>query len=125
LGKVAQAPPASRNVILATTTGAESLRQRHGDFALLGILSVLRSPWPLSRAFHNRGYGNTGLGLPPVIVGLFASMFLWRSGPLGFLASRQILLADFQRLVRETRITTAFVTHDATRLSLLPIRSGF
>jgi ABC-type nitrate/sulfonate/bicarbonate transport system ATPase subunit len=55
----------------------------------------------------------TGLGLPPVIVGLFASMFLWRSGPLGFLVSRQILLADFERIVRKTRITTASVTHHA------------
>jgi tungstate transport system permease protein len=28
---------------------------------------------------------NTGMGLPPVVVGLFVSMLLWRSGPLGFL----------------------------------------
>jgi tungstate transport system permease protein len=28
---------------------------------------------------------NTGMGLPPVAVGLFVSIFLWRSGPLGFL----------------------------------------
>jgi tungstate transport system permease protein len=28
---------------------------------------------------------NTGMGLPPVVVGLFISIFLWRSGPLGFL----------------------------------------
>ena len=27
---------------------------------------------------------NTGMGLPPVVVGLFVSLFLWRSGPLGF-----------------------------------------
>jgi len=27
---------------------------------------------------------NTGMGLPPVVVGLFVSIFLWRSGPLGF-----------------------------------------
>jgi tungstate transport system permease protein len=26
---------------------------------------------------------NTGMGLPPVVVGLFISIFLWRSGPLG------------------------------------------
>jgi tungstate transport system permease protein len=25
------------------------------------------------------------MGLPPVVVGLFVSIFLWRSGPLGFL----------------------------------------
>ncbi len=26
---------------------------------------------------------NTGMGLPPVVVGLFITMLLWRSGPLG------------------------------------------
>jgi len=28
---------------------------------------------------------NTGMGLPPVVVGLTVSIFLWRQGPLGFL----------------------------------------
>ncbi len=28
---------------------------------------------------------NTGMGLPPVVVGLFVSILLWRSGPLGSL----------------------------------------
>ena len=28
---------------------------------------------------------NTGMGLPPVVVGLFVTILLWRSGPLGFL----------------------------------------
>jgi tungstate transport system permease protein len=27
---------------------------------------------------------NTGMGLPPVVVGLFVCIVLWRSGPLGF-----------------------------------------
>ena len=27
---------------------------------------------------------NTGMGLPPVVVGLFVTIFLWRNGPLGF-----------------------------------------
>jgi tungstate transport system permease protein len=31
------------------------------------------------------GVINTGMGLPPVVVGLIASIFLWRTGPLGFL----------------------------------------
>ena len=26
---------------------------------------------------------NTGMGLPPVVVGLFVTIVLWRSGPLG------------------------------------------
>lgn len=28
---------------------------------------------------------NTGMGLPPVVVGIWVSIFLWRYGPLGFL----------------------------------------
>jgi tungstate transport system permease protein len=28
---------------------------------------------------------NTGMGLPPVVVGLVVSLFLWRYGPMGFL----------------------------------------
>jgi tungstate transport system permease protein len=28
---------------------------------------------------------NTGMGLPPVVVGLFVTIFLWRNGPLGFM----------------------------------------
>lgn len=28
---------------------------------------------------------NTGMGLPPVVVGLWVSIFLWRSGPFGYL----------------------------------------
>jgi tungstate transport system permease protein len=28
---------------------------------------------------------NTGMGLPPVVVGLVVTMLLWRTGPLGFL----------------------------------------
>jgi tungstate transport system permease protein len=42
-----------------------------------------------SRRFRGRqvllGLINAGMGLPPVAVGLFVSLFLWRSGPLGFL----------------------------------------
>ena len=28
---------------------------------------------------------NTGMGLPPVVVGLFVTIMIWRNGPLGFL----------------------------------------
>jgi tungstate transport system permease protein len=42
---------------------------------------------------------NTGMGLPPVVVGLFVSLLLWRSGPLGFLellyTPTAIVLAQF------------------------------
>ncbi len=42
---------------------------------------------------------NTGMGVPPVVVGLFVSIVLWRSGPLGFLellyTPGAIVLAQF------------------------------
>jgi tungstate transport system permease protein len=42
---------------------------------------------------------NTGMGLPPVVVGLFVSILLWRSGPLGGLellyTPTAIVLAQF------------------------------
>ncbi|MCK9197479.1 MAG: tungstate transporter permease, partial [Syntrophales bacterium] len=31
------------------------------------------------------GLINTGMGLPPVVVGLFVTIFLWRNGPFGSL----------------------------------------
>jgi len=42
---------------------------------------------------------NTGMGLPPVVVGLFVTVTLWRSGPLGFLellySPSAIVIAQF------------------------------
>jgi tungstate transport system permease protein len=42
---------------------------------------------------------NTGMGLPPVVVGLFVTILLWRSGALGFLellyTPSAIVLAQF------------------------------
>src|SRR5256885_2200835 len=47
-----------------------------------GVLLAL-SPFPGRRLVV--ALVNTGMGLPPVVVGLFVSIMLWRSGPLGFL----------------------------------------
>ncbi len=49
----------------------------------LGVLLALR-PFR-GRAFLS-SLVNTGMGLPPVVVGLGVSILLWRSGPLGPLA---------------------------------------
>jgi len=60
----------------------------------LAILLSILIGVPLGAAlalkqFPGRGFlvsiSNLGLGLPPVVVGLWVSIFLWRSGPLGFL----------------------------------------
>jgi tungstate transport system permease protein len=50
---------------------------------------------------------NTGMGLPPVVVGLFVTIFLWRNGPLGFL---EILYTPLAMILAQTVIATPIVT---------------
>ena len=49
---------------------------------------------------------NTGMGLPPVVVGLFVTLFLWRNGPLGFLG---ILYTPAAMIIAQTVIATPIV----------------
>ena len=49
---------------------------------------------------------NTGMGLPPVVVGLFVTMFLWRNGPLGFL---EILYTPTAIIIAQAVIATPIV----------------
>jgi len=49
---------------------------------------------------------NTGMGLPPVVVGLFVTIFLWRNGPLGFLG---ILYTPTAMILAQTVIATPIV----------------
>ncbi len=49
---------------------------------------------------------NTGMGLPPVVVGLFVTIFLWRNGPLGFLG---ILYTPFAMILAQAVIATPIV----------------
>ena len=49
---------------------------------------------------------NTGMGLPPVVVGLFVTIFLWRNGPLGFL---EILYTPSAMIVAQAVIATPIV----------------
>jgi len=50
---------------------------------------------------------NTGMGLPPVVVGLFVTIFLWRNGPLGFL---EILYTPSAMIIAQSVIATPIVT---------------
>ena len=50
---------------------------------------------------------NTGMGLPPVVVGLFVTIFLWRNGPLGFL---EILYTPMAMIIAQAVIATPIVT---------------
>jgi tungstate transport system permease protein len=50
---------------------------------------------------------NTGMGLPPVVVGLFVSIFLWRNGPLGVLG---LLYTPTAMIIAQAVIATPIVT---------------
>jgi tungstate transport system permease protein len=50
---------------------------------------------------------NTGMGLPPVVVGLFVTIFLWRSGPLGAL---EILYTPLAIVIAQAVIAAPIVT---------------
>jgi len=50
---------------------------------------------------------NTGMGLPPVVVGLFVAMMLWRSGPLGEL---KLIYTPLAIIIAQTVISAPVVT---------------
>ena len=50
---------------------------------------------------------NTGMGLPPVVVGLFVTIMIWRSGPLGILG---LLYTPAAMVVAQIIIATPIVT---------------
>src|SRR5574341_1077633 len=50
---------------------------------------------------------NAGMGLPPVVVGLFVTILLWRSGPLGGL---ELLYTPLALVVAQTIIASPLVT---------------
>lgn len=50
---------------------------------------------------------NTGMGLPPVVVGLFVTIFLWRNGPLGFL---DMMYTPTAMIIAQAIIATPIVT---------------
>jgi tungstate transport system permease protein len=52
------------------------------------------------------GLINTGMGLPPVVVGLFVTIFLWRNGPLGFFG---MLYTPTAMIIAQTVIATPIV----------------
>ena len=53
------------------------------------------------------GLINTGMALPPVVVGLGVSIFLWRSGPLG---SLRLIYTPAAIIIAQTIIAVPVVT---------------
>ena len=50
---------------------------------------------------------NAGMGLPPVVVGLFVTVFFWRTGPLGFM---QLLYLPAAMIIAQAIIAPPIVT---------------
>ena len=70
----------------------------------LGTLLALGKFW--GRSFL-LSLVNTGMGLPPVVVGLFVAMTLWRSGPLG---DWQLIYTPTAIIIAQTIIAAPVVT---------------
>ena len=68
--------------------------------APLGAVMAL-TPFPGRRLLAS--VVNTGMGMPPVVVGLFVSLMLWRSGPFGFLG---MLYTPWAMVVAQAMIAT-------------------
>ncbi|HNU92548.1 MAG TPA: ABC transporter permease [Spirochaetota bacterium] len=71
---------------------------------------------------------NTGMGLPPVVVGLFVTIFIWRNGPFGFLGmlytpSAMVLAQAIIATPIVTGISFAAIQHlpDKLRLQILSL----
>ncbi len=67
--------------------------------------------WLALGRFTGRGFSlsliNTGMALPPVVVGLWVSIFLWRSGPLG---SLHLVYTPTAIVIAQTIIAAPVVT---------------
>src|SRR3990172_13029184 len=50
---------------------------------------------------------NAGMALPPMVVGLFVTVFLWRNGPFGFL---ELLYTPTAMVVAQAIISTPIIT---------------
>ncbi|HUS83353.1 MAG TPA: ABC transporter permease [Dehalococcoidia bacterium] len=75
------------------------------------VLGVLAGAVLAFKDFRGRGIllslVNTGMGLPPVAVGLLVAILLWRSGPLGHL---RLIYTPTAMVAAQTIIATPIVT---------------
>ena len=83
-----------------------------GSATLISLLIGIPSGTALALTrFPGRGLVvsavNSGMGLPPVVVGLFVTIVLWRSGPLG---SLEILYTPAAIVVAQAVIASPIVT---------------
>lgn len=83
-----------------------------GAATLISLLIGLPfGTWLALGRFHGRDFSlsiiNTGMALPPVVVGLWVSIFLWRRGPLGDL---NLIYTPAAIVIAQTIIAAPVVT---------------
>ncbi len=75
------------------------------------FLGIFLGTWIALTGFPGKRFAisiiNTGMALPPVVVGLFVTIFLWRSGPFGFF---DILYTPTAMIIAQAMIATPIVT---------------
>jgi tungstate transport system permease protein len=87
-------PVSSAATALQVLTGGDLLEITLLSLAVSGsatlislVIGLPLGTWLALTRFRSRGLAlsivNTGMALPPVVVGLFVAFMLWRSGPLG------------------------------------------
>jgi tungstate transport system permease protein len=74
------------------------------------VIGLPLGTWLALTRFRSRGLAlsvvNTGMALPPVVVGLFVAFMLWRSGPLGDL---DLIYTPAAMVIAEVIIATPIV----------------
>jgi tungstate transport system permease protein len=75
------------------------------------LIGLPLGTWLALGRFHGRDFSlsiiNTGMALPPVVVGLWVSIFLWRRGPLGDL---NLIYTPAAIVIAQTIIAAPVVT---------------
>lgn len=75
------------------------------------LIGLPLGTWLALKRFRSRNFVlslvNTGMALPPVVVGLVVSMMLWRSGPLG---SLRLIYTPAAIVIAQTIIAAPVVT---------------
>jgi len=88
-----------------------SLRVSGLATALSLLIGLPLGTWLAMGRFTGRKFSislvNTGMALPPVVVGLWVSIFLWRSGPLGGLG---LIYTPTAIVIAQTIIAAPMVT---------------
>src|SRR5207249_1761542 len=108
-----------RATLLAFSRRVDLKPMVEGDRLLLNIYSVMEvnpANGPRVNTAGGKAFAefmlvvsavNTGMGLPPVVVGLFVTILLWRSGPLGAL---EILYTPTAIVMAQAVIAAPIVT---------------